>query len=114
MKANRRRASSRDVDLEALERLLQTSFHPFEPRQDFRSGLHDRLSKTPIPPPSPGTVMQYVIISLGGAALAALLLVASVKMMRALLISLGLLQRWSQPRGGLSLPVEAPVSAAPQ
>lgn len=94
-------ASRREADLDALEHLLQSSLHQVEPRQSFRSGLHTRLSKTPVPRRSPGVILQYVVISLGGVAVAALLVVAARRVLSALLGSVGLL---SQMRP--SLPAE--------
>lgn len=87
------RKARRDADLESLEQLLLTSFHPIEPRPDFRRGLHTRLEHTPVPPRSPGVILQYVVISLGGVAAAALLLIVGVQAVAALLASLGLLRR---------------------
>ncbi len=85
-------------DLEALEFLLQSSLHPVEPRPDFRSGLHTRLARTPVPPRSPGTILQYVIISLGSVAAVALMVIAGARAMSALLNSLGLLRQMSAPK----------------
>jgi hypothetical protein len=91
MKPTHRRTAEPDFD--ALERMLQSSLHPVTPRNHFRSGLHTRLSQTPVPPPSPFRVIQYVIIALGAVAAVALLVVAGARLVLTLLGSLGLLQQ---------------------
>jgi len=101
MSKPRKRASRRGPgprDLETLELLLQSSLHLVEPRPDFRTGLHTRLARTPLPPRSPGTILQYVIISLGSVAAIALMVVAGARAVTVLLNSLGLLRQMSASR----------------
>ncbi len=91
------RKARREADLQSLEQLLLTSFHPIEPRPAFRRGLHTRLERSAAPARSPGVILEYVVISLGGVAAAALLLVAAVQAAAALLTSLGLLHKMRRP-----------------
>lgn len=95
-RAARRRADP-TPDLEALEFLLRSSLHPVEPRPVFRDTLHTRLARTPVPPPSRGAILQYVIISLGSVAAVALMVIAGIRAGTVLLNSLGLLHQMSAP-----------------
>ncbi len=98
MKQLDRRATYGNADLEALEQMLTRSFHPVEIRPDFRSGLHTRLAGAPFPPELNLTIMQYVVLSLGSVAVAALALIAVVQAGRSILSALGYLQE-TRPGG---------------
>ncbi len=80
-------------DIGDLEQILQSSLNAIEPRSAFRNDLRSRLNQTPVLRYTPMVVFEYLLISLGGVLAAVLIILATARMINALLMSLGLLRQ---------------------